>query len=93
MHKTFIGTIVSIGMLKTVVVEITRRKPHPLYRKLLRHSKRFKVDPNGHTVAVGDTVRIVETRPLSRGKNFKIQDIVTVSGKNKKETVQKEEQA
>ena len=59
-------------MQDTVVVEIVRRVPHPLYKKLLKRSKKFKVATNGATVAVGDDVRIVETRPVSKDKYFAI---------------------
>lgn len=76
MHKTFEGTVVSTKMTDTVVVEVTRRKPHPIYKKLLKRSKRYKVAPNGHTVSEGDKVMIEETRQVAKGKYFKIASIV-----------------
>lgn len=59
-------------MKETAVVEVTRIRPHPLYRKLLKRSKKYKVDTVGKEVALGQTVKIVETKPLSKEKHFKI---------------------
>lgn len=70
--KTLEGIVVSAKMLKTAVVEVTRKTPHPLYKKLLKRSKKYKVDTTGFKVAVGDWVRISKTRPLSKEKHFKI---------------------
>ena len=72
MAKVLAGKIVSIKMNNTVVVEVVRRTPHPLYKKLVKKSSRFKVDSKGVEVAVGQDVKIVETRPISRDKHFKI---------------------
>lgn len=80
MHKTLTGTIVSAAMQKTVVVEVTEHKPHPLYRKLLKRSKKFKADSNGKTLSVGDVVRISETRPLSKDKKFQVTEVLTAGG-------------
>lgn len=74
--KTFEGTIVSGGKNKTVVVEVSRRTPHPLYRKLMRLSKKLKVDTGDFEVIIGNKVKIGETRPISKGKYFKILEIV-----------------
>ena len=75
--KIFEGIIVSTGMKNTAVVEIYRRTPHTLYKKLIKRSKKFKVDNGGFEDAVvGTTVRIVETRPISKDKYFKIIEIV-----------------
>lgn len=82
--KAFTGIVVSIAMTNTVVVEVQRRTPHPLYKKLIIRSKRYKVDPAGLTVAVGDTVKIVETRPIAKDKHFKLSEIVTKKEKEKK---------
>lgn len=78
--KTFIGKVVSDKMQKTVVVEVERRAPHPMYRKIVRKMKRFKADTNGMTVVVSDVVKIEETRPLSRDKHFKV--IEKIGGKS-----------
>ena len=76
MQKIFNGTVVSVKMNKTAVVEITRRTPHPLYKKLLKRSKRFKVDMGELKISVGDRVRITETRPISKDKHFKILEVL-----------------
>ena len=83
MAKSFKGKVIQTKMNGTVVVEITTKKPHPLYRKLITRSKTFKVDSKGSAVTVGDEVTIQETRPISKGKHF-----ILVNTKNKK---QKEE--
>jgi small subunit ribosomal protein S17 len=76
MAKILTGKIISTKMQDTAVVEVVRRVPHPLYKKLLKHSKNFKVDTKGQTVAVGNRVKIVETRPISKDKHFKIQEVL-----------------
>ena len=76
MVRDFTGKVVSTKMHKTIVVEIKREKPHPIYKKIVRSVKRFKVH-NEHTdVKVGDTVRIVATRPISKEKHFKVMEVV-----------------
>lgn len=70
MAKILSGVVVSTKMQDTVVVEVSWKRPHPLYKKLLKRSKKFKVDPNGQAVSVGDTVTIQETKPMSKGKYF-----------------------
>ena len=74
--KTFTGKIVSLRMNKTAVVEITRYKTHPLYKKLLKVNKKYKVDTQGKELTVGQNVKIVETRPISKDKNFKIMEVI-----------------
>lgn len=74
--KTFEGKIVSLKMNKTAVVEIVRRTPHPLYKKLLRRSKKFKADTNGLELVVGQKVKIAETKPIAKGKFFKVLEVV-----------------
>ena len=76
MQKTLEGKVVSAKMQNTAVVEVFRRKPHPLYKKLLKRSTRFKVETGGYSVNVGDKVKIIETRPISKGKYFKIMEVV-----------------
>jgi small subunit ribosomal protein S17 len=72
MAKVFTGKVISTKMQDTVVVEVVRRVPHKLYKKLLKKSKHFKVDAKGHEVAVGNEVKIVETKPMSKDKYFRI---------------------
>ena len=74
MAKIFTGKVVSTKMQNTAVVEISRRKPHPLYKKLMLRSKKYKVDTAGKIVSVGDTVRITETKPISKDKHFRLME-------------------
>lgn len=75
--KALVGIVVSIAMQKTAVVSLTRTTTHPLYRKLLKRSKKHKVDTGEFTVATNDTVKIVETRPISKDKHFKILEVLS----------------
>lgn len=75
MKKILEGKIVSLKMGNTVVVEVTRRVTHPLYKKLLKRSKRYKVDTNGITLSLGDSIKIVSTRPISKDKHFKVLEV------------------
>lgn len=72
--KIFEGVVVALKMNNTAIVEITRRTPHPLYGKLIKRSKKYKVDVTGAEIAVGQTVKIVETRPISKDKYFKVME-------------------
>lgn len=73
--RTFEGKIISTKMKDTAVVEIVWRTPHKLYKKLLTRSKKLKASLNGMAVALGDKVKIQETRKLSKDKYFKIVSI------------------
>lgn len=83
MAKVLAGKVVGVKMNNTVVVEVVRRTPHPLYKKLVKKSKKFKVDSAGQEVVVGQDVKIVETRPISKDKHFKLMTPSTGSGKAK----------
>jgi small subunit ribosomal protein S17 len=72
MSKTLQGKVVSNKMQNTVVVEVFRRVPHPLYKKLLKKSKKFKVETKGEKFEIGQTVKIIETSPISKDKHFAI---------------------
>ena len=74
--KALEGKIVSLKMNKTAVVEIVRRTPHPLYKKLLRRSKRYKADTGDLTLTLGQKVKIAETKPISKGKFFKVMEVI-----------------
>lgn len=74
--KIFEGIIVSVGMKNTAVVEVFRKTPHPLYKKLIKKSKKIKADTSSVEPVVGNIVRITETRPISKDKYFKILEIV-----------------
>ena len=75
-RKTRQGYVVSDKMDKTVVVQVEDRVKHALYGKVLRKSKRVKAHDEENSCGVGDLVRIVETRPLSANKNWRIVEIV-----------------
>lgn len=75
MKKTLDGVIVSLKMQKTAIVSISRKFPHPLYKKLIKRDKNIKVDVANFTPKVGDRVKIVETKPISKTKHFKIMEV------------------
>src|SRR5688572_33506406 len=76
-RKTMVGIVVSNKMDKTAVVAVERRERHPLYRKILRQTKRYKAhDPNNAAV-LGDVVRIEESRPISKAKRWRIAETLT----------------
>ena len=70
------GVVVSDRMNKTIVVEIVLRKLHPLYKKYLTRSKKVKAHDETNDAKMGDTVRVVECRPLSRDKHWRLAEIV-----------------
>lgn len=80
--RTFNGVVVSVAMQNTAVVEVTRSFPHPMYKKLIKRNKRFKADPAGFTLTIGDRVTIGETKKLSKDKYFKIVEVT--KGEKKK---------
>ena len=75
-RKTRLGVVVSDKMEKTVVVAIERRVPHPQYGKMMTLSTRLKAHDEENSAKLGDTVRIMETRPLSKDKRFRVIEIV-----------------
>ena len=75
-RKTRIGTVVSDKMDKTVVVSNERRVQHPVYGKMVRRTKRLKAHDEKNDAKTGDTVRIMETRPLSKDKRWRLVEIV-----------------
>lgn len=75
-RKTRVGTVVSNKMDKTVVVAIKTRYTHPLYGKILNKTIKVKAHDENNESAVGDTVRIMETRPLSKDKRWRMVEIV-----------------
>lgn len=77
LHKrTLIGEVVSDKMDKTVVVSVQRATIHPLYRKTIRLSKRYKAHDEQNDCRVGDRVEIAECRPLSKDKKFRVAQIL-----------------
>ena len=75
-RKVRVGLVVSDKMQKTVVVQIDRRVPHPVYGKMVTRSKKFKAHDEENSAKIGDTVRIIETRPLSKDKRWRVVEIV-----------------
>lgn len=75
-RQTLQGIVVSDKMDKTIVVEITMRMLHPLYKKYVTRSKRIKAHDEKNEAHEGDTVRVVETRPLSRDKRWRLAEVV-----------------
>ena len=71
-----IGIVTSNKMEKTVVVEVTSNVKHPLYKKVVKKTKKFKAHDELNQCGVGDTVEIVETRPLSKDKYHRVSRIV-----------------
>jgi len=76
--KTFIGKVKSCKMQKTVVVEVEIKRPHPLYKKLVKKTKNYKVHNENLDIKVGDIVKFVETRPISKDKKWKTIEKVEV---------------
>ena len=70
------GLVASTGMNKTIVVVTEELKPHPLYKKVVRHRVRFKAHDEESVCSVGDRVRIAETRPLSKDKRWRLDVIL-----------------
>ena len=75
-RKVRLGRVVSDKMDKTVVVQVTDLKSHPLYKKVIQHRVRFKVHDEGNECKIGDLVRIMETRPISRDKRWRVVEVV-----------------
>ena len=78
-QKEFIGTVTSDKMQKTVVVRIMQQRKHPMYGRLIKKYASFKAHDEKNTAKTGDTVRIQETRPLSKDKHFRILEIIKKS--------------
>ena len=76
LRKTRVGVVVSDKMDKTIVVEIRTRVKHPLYGKIMNRTKSFKAHDENNECGIGDTVRIMETRPLSKDKRWRLVEIV-----------------
>lgn len=72
MKKIFEGKVLSLKMQNTAVVEVLRYISHPLYKKRLKRTKKYKADLAGLTLSIGDRVKIVEVRPISKDKHFKV---------------------
>ena len=75
-HKELIGTVVSNKMQKTIVVEVTRKKAHPMYKRVIAIRKKFYAHDEKNEAHSGDVVRIQESRPLSKLKRWTLKEIV-----------------
>ncbi len=71
-----VGSVVSTKMAKTIIVEVTRRVPHPLYKRIINKRKKFYAHDEDGKAQMGDVVRIIECRPLSKLKRWELKDIV-----------------
>jgi small subunit ribosomal protein S17 len=75
-RKTRVGVIVSDKMDKTVVVAVERMVKHPFYKKYIKQTSKFKAHDDQNTCGIGDKVKIMETRPLSRTKRWRVVEII-----------------
>ncbi|MCQ6268436.1 30S ribosomal protein S17 [Fictibacillus sp. WQ 8-8] len=78
-RKVYVGRVVSDKMDKTITVLVETYKKHPLYNKRVKYSKKFKAHDENNTARVNDMVRIMETRPLSKDKRFRLVEVVEVA--------------
>jgi len=76
-RQSKIGVVTSASMAKTIVVKVTRKVQHPLYGRVLRKSKKLYAHDEQGEARPGDTVRIVETRPLSRLKRWRLAEVIS----------------
>ncbi|AHI53299.1 30S ribosomal protein S17 [Spiroplasma culicicola AES-1] len=79
LRKTYVGRVVSDKMDKTITVLVETYKNHPVYKKRVKYSKKYKAHDENGQAAMGDKVEIMETRPLSKTKNFRLVRIVEKS--------------
>ena len=71
-----VGEVVSTKMTKTIVVEVARRVPHPLYKRIMNKRKKFYAHDEEGTAKLGDVVRIIECRPLSKLKCWRLGEVI-----------------
>ena len=76
LRKTMIGTVVSDKMDKTIVVAVETRVKHPIYKKTMKRTYKLKAHDEENSCKVGDTVKVMETRPLSKDKRWRLVEIV-----------------
>ncbi len=91
MGKSLIGVVSSDKADKTIVVSVERRKTHPIYRKQYSITRRFKAHDEKNEAAVGDTVEVTETTPISRHKHFTLKQIITRAPIEHKEATNQED--
>lgn len=78
-RRVQVGKVVSDKMDKTIVVAVETYKTHPLYHKRMRYTKKFKAHDEENRAKIGDVVRIMETRPLSKDKRWRLVEIIEES--------------
>ena len=93
MRKEKVGRVVSDKMDKTIVVSVERLSRHPLYKRVIRLTTKFKAHDERNEARIGDTVRIVESRPLSATKRWRMVEIVARAGEGAGEPIVSEEAA
>jgi len=71
-----VGEVVSAKMTKTIVVEVTRRVPHPVYKRIINKRSKFYAHDEEQRAHVGDTVRIIECRPMSKLKRWRLGEVI-----------------
>ena len=76
-RKTRVGRVVSDKMDRTVVVAVETAKQHPLYRRVVRHMRRIKAHDEENVCRMGDIVRLMESRPISKDKAWKVVEVLT----------------
>jgi len=78
-RQELVGVVTSARMEKTIVVKVTRTTQHPLYRRVIRSGKKYYAHDESREARIGDVVRIVSTRPLSKLKRWRLKEIVARS--------------
>ncbi len=76
LRKTRVGKVISNKMDKTIVVAVENRVKHPLYKKIVKHTYKLKAHDENNECNIGDRVRVMETRPLSKDKRWRLVEIV-----------------
>lgn len=76
LRKTRVGLVVSDKMDKTVIVAVNRRVRHPLYGKTMKYTSKLKAHDEQNACGIGDTVRVMETRPISKDKCWRVVEII-----------------
>lgn len=82
LRKERTGVVVSDAMAKTIIVQSSRRVAHPLYGKIINRSKKYRAHDEKNEARKGDVVRIMETRPISKTKRWRLMEIVTRAAGN-----------
>ena len=75
-RKTRVGMVTSDKMDKTIVVSVADRVPHPLYKKIIKRTYKLKAHDENNECGIGDRVRVMETRPLSKDKRWRLVEVI-----------------